>query len=140
MRETPSVDARAALIEERLIGSPVARRLGIRLVSVGRAGATLALPFDAANVTTADTVHGGVIATLADVAGVASAVVAAGDLPKGGATSNLAIGFLAPARGADLRAIGTVLHVGRNQTVARVEVTTDDGKAIDEALVTVGLY
>ncbi len=139
MTTTPLTMHQRELIESRLIDSPVAQHLGIRLSSVERFRPVLELPFSFANVTIGDVVHGGVIATLADVAGVASAIAAAAELPTGGATVSMAISYLAPAADASLRASGTVLRAGRRQTVVRVTIATDQGTAIAEALVTVML-
>ena len=130
---------RIAVIEERLLTSPVAERLGLRLAEARPGSVTLCLPFDPVNVTVGTMVHGGVIATLADVAAVSAAVSGARMVPKTGATSNLSIGFLSPAQGVTLLAEALVLRAGARQHVVRVSIATDEGKAVAEALATVVL-
>jgi len=130
-------------IEQVLIGSPVARTLGIALVALGCDRAVLALPFSPGNVTLGDTVHGGVIATLIDVASVAAAVSGAdAERLRGSATAALAVSYLAPAQGAGLCAEAAVVRRGSRQVVADVTVLTDDAAAalVAKALVTVSLF
>lgn len=129
--------ARRAIVAERLLGSPVARRLRLALAPGDMVA--LDLPFDAANVTEGEMVHGGVIATLIDVAAVAGAVCAARAVPDAGATANLSIAFLAPALARDLRATPCVLRAGGRRHVVRVEVADADGNAVAEGLATVVL-
>jgi len=130
-------------IEHLLVGSPVARTLGIGLVALARDRAVLGLPFSPGNVTLGDTVHGGVIAALIDVAGVAAAAswVDSKRL-RGGATARLAISYLAPAQGVGLRAEAVVVRRGTRQVVADVTVLADDanGTLVAKALVTVSLF
>jgi uncharacterized protein (TIGR00369 family) len=127
------------LIAERLLGSPVAQHLGLLLETVESGSARLTLPFSVANVTVGSIVHGGVIATLADVTAVAAAVTAAPFLPTGGATSSLSISYLAPADGDALVATARVVRAGSRQHVVRVEIQNDRGDPVAEALVTVML-
>lgn len=71
--------------------------------------------------------QGGVLATLVDVAGAASAARAAG--PGGGvATSDMAVRFLAPGRLGPIRATGVPLRAGRHAAVSEVRVV-DAGQA-----------
>jgi uncharacterized protein (TIGR00369 family) len=127
------------VIAERLLGSPVAQHLGLLLRTVESGSVRLALPFSPANVTVGSIVHGGVIATLADVAAVAAAVLAAPVLPTGGATSSLSISYVAPADGDALVARARVVRAGSRQHVVRVEIQNDRGEPVAEALVTVML-
>jgi uncharacterized protein (TIGR00369 family) len=135
------VDPRlAARIREVLFGSPVARTLGLELQALSVDRAVLALPFKAGNVTIADIVHGGVIAALIDVAGVAAALSgAAFETLRGSATSSLAISYLAPAKGVALRAEAVVLRRGRRQVVTDIAVFAEDVLAA-KALATVTLF
>ncbi|MGY8527367.1 PaaI family thioesterase [Paracidovorax citrulli] len=122
-----------AMVEAVLIQSPVARTLGVELDSLAPEHVELRLPFRTTNITMGNTVHGGVIATLIDIAGAAAAASGANvDELKGGATSSLSIQYLAPAQGADLRAVACVLRRGRRQVVTEVTVyaESDDGGAI----------
>ena len=130
---------RRSVIVNQLLATPVASRLGIRLGSDEADAIRLQLPFDPANVTQGDVVHGGVIATLADIAAVAGAVAGAGTTASRAATANLAITYLEPADGSSLVARASVLRSGRRQHVVRVEIATFEGVPVAEALATVML-
>ena len=136
-----AVDARIAeQIHRLLIGSPVSRALGIELHGLEIDRAVLVLPFKPENVTVEDIVHGGVIAALIDIAGVAAALSgASSETLRGSATSTLSISYLAPARSAALRAEAMVLRRGRRQVVIDVSVATGP-LAIAKALVTAALF
>jgi uncharacterized protein (TIGR00369 family) len=131
-------EALLELIKSRLLGTPVGLRLNIRHQVSGDGILSLFMPFDTENVTVGDIVHGGVIATLADIAGVSAAVWACRRIPSGGATTNLTINYLAPAKGKELCATTTVLRAGSRQTVCRVAIF--DEVLIVEALLTIVLY
>lgn len=128
---------RRSLIVDRLLRSPVADRLRIGLADAGVGLVRLSMPYSDGNVTEGETVHGGVICTLADVAAVACAVSSARDLPAGGATANLSICFLAKAQGQTLIATGQTVRSGIRQTVVRVGISDASSGTIAEALVTV---
>ena len=131
----------AAMIDGVLIGSPVAKALGIRLGDVEADRVVLQLPFDSSNVTYGDIVHGGVIASLIDVAGAAvSATNADPERHKGGATSALTVNYLAPARGTGLVAEAKTVRRGGNQVVSDVSVWAEDGELVAKALVTSRLF
>ncbi len=119
-----TVDPRnAAMLESVLIGSPVARTLGIRFEVVEIDHVELLLPFSMNHITVGDMVHGGVIATLIDVAGAAAAFSNVDlDAVKGGATGSLSIQYLAPAKSATLRAVADVVRRGKRQVVTEVAV------------------
>jgi uncharacterized protein (TIGR00369 family) len=121
---------------EVTLGSPVARGLGIELVSAGPSETVLRMPFRPATITFADVIHGGVVATLIDIAGAAAFVAGADPALKGGATSALTVSFLSPARSVDLLATATVLRRGRSQTVSDVAVTAPDGRLVAKGIVT----
>ena len=127
------------IIAGRLLASPVAERLGLSVDEVASGRLRLRMPFDLSNVTEGTMVHGGVIATLADVAAVAAAASSARLPPNAGATSHLALSYLSPANGCDLVAIATTIRAGSRQNVVRVEVQDPSALRIAEALVTVFL-
>jgi len=130
---TKSVDPRnAAMLESVLGGSPVARALGIRFDVVEPDHVELLLPFSMNNITVGDMVHGGVIATLIDVAGAAAAFSAVDlEAVKGGATGSLSIQYLAPAKSAALRAVADVVRRGKRQVVTEVSVFAESqGEAV----------
>jgi uncharacterized protein (TIGR00369 family) len=121
------------MVQSILIGSPVARQLGVVLDTLTRDHVELVLPFSPDNVTVRDTVHGGVIATLIDIAGAAAAATGADpETVRGGATGSLSIQYLAPANGVTLRAVAVVVRRGQRQVVTDVSVYAEDA---DEATV-----
>ncbi|HLN15578.1 MAG TPA: PaaI family thioesterase [Acidimicrobiales bacterium] len=81
-------------------------------------------------------VEGGVIATLADVAGASAAARALGSMV---ATAQMSISFLAPARVGPIRATGVALRAGRQDAVAevRIEDLGKDGRLVAVAHVSV---
>lgn len=119
-----------AMVEEILIGSPVARTLGVELDVLAPELVELVLPFSPANVTVGTTVHGGVIATLIDIAGAAAAASGADpDKVRGGATSALSIQYVAPAEAASLRAVATVVRRGQRQIATEITVYAEEPEA-----------
>lgn len=133
-------DARAWIVG-LLAGSPVARSIGLRFREIAPDRVVAELPFSTGNVTVGDIVHGGVIATLIDVAGAAASASGIGKgEATGGATSTLAISFLAPASGCDLKAEAQVVQRGRSQTVSDVSVRSPDGVLVARALVTSRIF
>ncbi|MHA7680494.1 PaaI family thioesterase [Cupriavidus sp. PET2-C1] len=130
---TPPVDPRIRhTVEQVLMGSPVARALGITLDVLAVDQVELLLPFRADNVTVGEIVHGGVIATLIDVAGAAAAASGAdaGNL-RGGATSSLHIQYLEAARAANLRAVASVVRRGRRQVATEVSVYAEGENQVE---------
>ncbi|WP_051975320.1 PaaI family thioesterase [Cupriavidus necator] len=141
----PSVDPRMrTMIDTVLMGSPVARTLGIPLASLAPDHVELEMPFLPTNVTYGSIVHGGVIATLIDITGAAAAASgASAEEVKGGATSSLSIQYLAPAQGAALRAVATVVRRGRRQVVTDVSVyaeAPDEGVLVAKALMSSAMF
>ncbi|MBP0630289.1 MULTISPECIES: PaaI family thioesterase [unclassified Cupriavidus] len=144
-RRDAAVDPRMhAMIDNILLGSPVARALGVRLASLAPEHVELEMPFLPTNVTHGSTVHGGVIATLVDIAGAAAAASgASADEVKGGATSSLSVQYLAPAQGAALRAVATVVRRGRRQVATEVSVyaeAADEGVLVAKALMSSAMF
>ncbi len=131
----------SALIETVIIASPLARRLGIRLLALGEDRLDLALPFSTDNVTIGETVHGGAIASLIDIVGAGlSCLVADPARHKGGATATLAVNYLRPALGVDLTGRGVILRAGRDTLVSEVEVLAPDRRLIAKGTVNSRLY
>ena len=141
LRTIAAVDPRMALwVTEVLLGSPVARTIGIHLVALDIDRVVMALPFKPDNVTLARIVHGGVIATLIDIVGAASSASGAdGEAVRGGATGNLTIQYLAPADGCDLEAEAIVIKRGKRQTVSDITVRAGD-VVIAKALLTSAIF
>ena len=118
-------------MERFLPSSPFPGKLGVELVELGQDRAELRLPFDPANATMGDVVHGGAIATLIDTAGMAAAW-SDDEAPAsiGGATSTMSVDYLAPASGADLTAIATVARRAKRICFVTVEVVDSDSRTV----------
>lgn len=127
---------REAFIRALLFDTEVARRCGIVLDDISADHVRLRMPFAPHLVTVGSVVHGGVIATLIDIAGATASASAAREDARGGATSTLTVSYLAPADGMDLEAEGVVIQRGRSQTVTEVNVRGPDGTLVAKALVT----
>lgn len=128
-------------IEKILTGSALARHLGVTLATVEKDRVVLALPFDPANVTVEDIVHGGAIATLIDIAGAAASAsgLKEGEA-SGGTTASMTVSYLAAARGADLTAEAVVIQRSRSQTVADVYVRDEDKRLVAKGMVTSRIF
>lgn len=71
--------------------------------------------------------HGGVIATLIDLAGHAAVAVKIGRMAP---TIDLRIDYLRPAEGSDLTATAKLIKAGRSVARADIEITDDHGRHI----------
>lgn len=117
--------------------SPFAAKLGIVAEELDGDEVRLRMPFDPGNVTVGDMVHGGAIATLADMTVMAAAWGGA-DVPASlrGVTTSMAMQFLAPAQGTDLIGVGRVLRRGKTLVNCDVDVVTPEGVAVAKAIAT----
>lgn len=128
-------------IETVLTGSALARQLGITVAAVEKDRVVLRLPFKPENITVDAIVHGGVIATLIDVAGAAACVSGIGDgEASGGATSSMTISYLAAARSADLTAEAEIIQRSRSQTVTDVFVRDGHGRLVAKGMATSRIF
>jgi uncharacterized protein (TIGR00369 family) len=95
----------------------------------------LRLPWDPSNVTIGDMVHGGAIATLADLTVMAAAWCGA-DAPPDlrGVTVSMALDYLAPARSTDVIGVGRVLRRGRSLVNCEAEIVDPRGTLIAKAI------
>jgi uncharacterized protein (TIGR00369 family) len=131
--ETPA----RSFIEAIITGAPLARKLGVTLTAVGSDTIELALPFSPENVTVGETVHGGTIASLIDIAGAGLSSLAADPARHTrGSTTSLVINYLRPAIGVDLAAKGTILRAGRDTVISEIEIAGPDGKLVAKGTVT----
>ena len=82
-------------------------------------------------------VHGGAIATLADLTVMAAAWCGV-DAPESlrGVTVSMALSYLAPARATDLIGVGKVLRRGRTLVNCEVDVIVADGDLVAKAIAT----
>ena len=117
--------------------SPFVAKLGIVADVLDADEVRLRLPWDPSNVTLGDMVHGGAIATLADLTVMAAAWCGT-EVPKSlrGVTVSLAIDFLAPAQATDVIGVGRVLRRGKSLINCEVEVVLPDGDLVAKAIAT----
>jgi uncharacterized protein (TIGR00369 family) len=112
-----------------LAGTPYARTLGVELAGVRPGHASLRLPHRDDNGNRNGTLHGGVLASLIDLA--AAVAAAAPD----GSTVDLAVHYLAPARRAAVTADAVVARRGRAIAFVSVAVTGEGGAPVARGLV-----
>ena len=127
----------AEVMAQFIPASPFAAKLGIVAEVLGGDQVRLRMPFDPTNVTLGDMVHGGAIASLADMTVMAAAWVGA-EVPGSlrGVTTSMAMQFLAPARSTDLIGVGRVLRRGKTLVNCDVDIVTPDGEAVAKAIAT----
>lgn len=127
----------ADVMAQFLPQSPFVTKLGIVAESLDPAEVRLRMPWDPTNVTLGDMVHGGAIASLADVT-VMAAAWAGVTAPESlrGVTTSMAVQFLAPARATDLIGVGRVLRQGKTLVSCDVDVVTPDGELVAKAIAT----
>ena len=125
-------------MRERLEASPFHAGLGITLAR-GRAGEVdLRLEARDDHVNLLGSVHGGVLATLADTAagGAGRWARPQGSPPR---IVHLSVQYLAPASPGTLLATGRVVRLGRRLAFAEADVDDADGVALARAQVTVAV-
>src|ERR1700741_3674255 len=117
--------------------SPFVAKLGIVADQLSDHEVRLLLPWDPSNVTIGELVHGGAIATLADVTVMAAAWCGAEAPPElRGVTVSMALDFMAPARATDVIGVGRVLRRGRSLFNCEAEIADPSGALIAKALAT----
>lgn len=107
--------------------------LGMRLIKHHPGFAQIELPVRPEFIQTAGTVHGGIIATVADCA-LACAILS--ELDPGATCSSIEIkvNYLTPVREGELRADATVIRRGKNIGVSRADIFDGDGMQVATAL------
>src|SRR5215831_20459309 len=121
-------------LRRRLASSPALAWLAASLEEIGPDVAVLKLPYREEITNGSGTVHGGVLATLADTA-VAFALSTNFDGKMGFATADLTIHFLARAR-SDVRARARILKKGQRVNVGEVDIVDAEGRAVARVLAT----
>lgn len=111
--------------------APYARLLGVRPGPVAEGCASLVLPFSDGNANPGGVLHGGVVASLAGMAGT---LVARNDR-----LLDLGIVYLAPAASAEVIAEARTFRRGKAIGFFETEVRTRDGTRVAQALLTVRL-
>jgi uncharacterized protein (TIGR00369 family) len=132
----PDTPPAAEFVRAFISTSPFARRTGLEVVDLSADRAELRLPFDEGNVTIADMVHGGAIATLLDVAVTAAAFCAPEPLEAAsGATISLTVNFVRAGRG-DLVAVGHAVRRAGGLCFCDAEATDAEGRTVATAMAT----
>src|ERR1700753_979433 len=125
------------VIAQFLPQSPFVAKLGVVAEELGDDEVRLRLPWDPSNVTVGDMVHGGAIATLADVTVMAAAWWGAEAPPElRGVTVSMTLDFMAPARATDVIGVGRVLRRGRSLVTCEAEIVDPEGRLVAKALAT----
>ena len=108
--------------------SPFVTKLGVVSDRLEDGQVRLRLPWDPSNTTLGDMVHGGAIATLADLTVMAAAWCGA-TVPDNmrGVTVSMALEYLAPARATELIGVGRVLRRGRSLVNCEAEILDPGG-------------
>lgn len=128
----------AAEIRDRVAASPFHSSMGISVEAVRDGEVDLRLDALQDHTNLHGTVHGGVLATLADTA--AGLAVRSAIAPGSGHVSvNLDVQYLAPARPGTLLATGRVVRLGRRIAFAEAEVAASDGTMLARAQVTIAI-
>ena len=119
-------------LRRRLDFAPALQMLGPVLEHLELDYCVLKLPFRRELTNGSGTIHGGVLATLADTA-MAFALSTNFDGKMGFATSDLTIHFLRRAR-SDVWARARVVKKGRRVNVGEVDVVDDQGESVARAM------
>ena len=123
------MSAVARALAERLITSPYARFVGIELDAIEPGRVRLRLPARDDTSNRGGSLHGGVTASLLDVAGMVAARSVAGDGPDA-STIDLAIHYLAPAVRETVVVDGIVTRRGREIVFVEATVASAGGTPI----------
>jgi acyl-CoA thioesterase len=119
-------------LRDRLRASPFHAGLGIGVVEASEGRVHLALQASAQHENLQGSIHGGVLATLADTA-MGLAVRTAIEQGRPHITIELGVHYLRPASPGAIEAIGTVVRVGSQIAYAEADVTTPDGTLLARA-------
>ena len=127
----------ADVMAQFLPQSPFVAKLGVVAEALDDGEVRLRLPWDPTNTTMGDMVHGGAVATLADLAVMAAAWCGA-QVPDNmrGVTVSMALDYMAPARATDLIGIGRVLRRGRSLVNCEAEIVDTSGTLVAKAIAT----
>jgi uncharacterized protein (TIGR00369 family) len=133
--ENSAIDG-AELIAEFVKHSPFAQEIGLELVATGEGSADVRLRFRPELASYGPVLHGGAIATAADVAAMAAAFSGArfDGIPKG-ATVGFNLSYLRAVRGTDITARARVVRRGSSLNFVDVEVLAGDDELAAKAQV-----
>jgi uncharacterized protein (TIGR00369 family) len=125
-------------IRDRMASSPFHSGMGIRVLDVREGEVDLAMDASDEHANLGGTLHGGVIATLADTA-AGLAVRSAIEPGSGHVTVNLDVQYLRAGALGTVEAHGRVVRLGRSIVFAAAEVTGADGAVLARAQATVAV-
>jgi uncharacterized protein (TIGR00369 family) len=120
----------AHAIAERLVGCPYGRFVGVVLEQAESGRVRLRLPASDDTENRNGSLHGGVTASLLDIAGMAAARTAGPAADGAASTIDLAVHYLAPAVREAVVIDGVVTRRGREIVFVEAAVTSADGKPI----------
>lgn len=130
-------DEQKTMLRQGIVEAAYGKLLGAEMVDAEPDCVRVRLPYREAITTFGDTVHGGAIAGLVDVAATASFWANPDVVPGSrGTTVGFSLNFVAGARGMDLVATARVRRRGRQICTGEVSVCDDSGSEVAVALVT----
>jgi len=130
-------DVRWKTLKERVEAEPYCRALGVAVETLDDGRARLRLPYDDRNSNPGRALHGGVAASLIDIAGSLAARTGFDpDADMESSVIDVAVSYLAAAIGEEIVADANVLRRGKEITYSDVAIATMEGKAIARGLVT----
>ena len=118
-------EERLRQVNERM--GPFNRYVGLRAEAVGRGTCRLCCKIRPEHLNPRGTVHGGMSATMLDVAGGIAAIYA-GDEPRQVVTQSADAHYLRPLTGSVMIAEGRVIRAGRHTCLARADLYDDQGR------------
>jgi uncharacterized protein (TIGR00369 family) len=127
----PEADALQDL-RERVAASPFHAELGIDVVEAAEGRVRLAVETNDDQRNLLGTIHGGVLATLADTA-MGFAVRTAIEPGRPHVTIEMTVRFLRPASSGTIEAVGTVVRAGAQIAFADADVLAADGTLLARA-------
>jgi uncharacterized protein (TIGR00369 family) len=115
--------------------APYCRELGLEVEAVDANGAKLRLPYRDGNSNPGKALHGGVAASLIDIAGGLVSLAGAPEGPVAHGAIDVSVSYLAAAIGEEIVAAARALRRGKEITYVEVDVATMGGKAIAKGIV-----
>jgi uncharacterized protein (TIGR00369 family) len=123
-------------LASRVEGSPYGAHLGVVVETIATDRAVVRVPYKDENSNPGRALHGGVYASVIDLAGVLAATTAFPDGAREAGSLDLTVVYLAAAIGEDIVADAQVLRRGKEIVYAEVDVRTAGGKRVAKGLVT----
>jgi uncharacterized protein (TIGR00369 family) len=122
-------------LRERIAASPFHTSLGLQVIEASEGRVHLAIDTTEEQRNLLGTIHGGVLATLADTA-MGLAVRTSVEPGRSHVTIEMTVHYLRPAAPGSIHAAATVLRSGSQIAYAEADVTTPDGTLLARASAT----